>query len=178
MFLAVVIGCEVGFWVLLLAGLLTRYLLRAPRVGAALLLLAAGTQVVLLVTGAVDLAGGSTASIAHVIAAVAVAIAAVSGRHHLHTADRWVRRRLGRDQEAPAPPLPPRAHARQKRRDFALRAAEWAVAMALLTGGAALADFDQARSAALFGGMAIWTVVLVVDLVEALIPTIKLALTR
>ncbi|MFB9431289.1 hypothetical protein [Streptoalloteichus tenebrarius] len=178
-FLAVVIGCEIGFWVLLLAGLLTRYLLRAPRVGAALLLLAAGTQVVLLVSGAVDLARGSTASIAHVIAAIAVAIALVSGRHHLHTADRWVRRRLGRDHEAaPEAPLSPRDHARKKRREFRLRALEWLVAMALLAGGAALADFEVDRAGALFGGMAVWTIVLAFDFLDALVPTVKAAFTR
>jgi hypothetical protein len=35
--LAVIAGCEIGFWVLLAAGMVTRYLLRRPKVGLVLL---------------------------------------------------------------------------------------------------------------------------------------------
>ena len=33
MLLAVIAGCEIGFWVLLAAGMVTRYLLKLPRAG-------------------------------------------------------------------------------------------------------------------------------------------------
>jgi CTP:molybdopterin cytidylyltransferase MocA len=35
--LAVIAGCEIGFWVLLAAGMVTRYLLRRPKAGLVLL---------------------------------------------------------------------------------------------------------------------------------------------
>ena len=37
MVVAAIVACEIGFWVVLAAGLLTRYVLRRPRAGAALL---------------------------------------------------------------------------------------------------------------------------------------------
>ncbi|GGM53038.1 hypothetical protein GCM10012275_25020 [Longimycelium tulufanense] len=171
MFLTIVLACEVAFWALLLAGLLTRYLLRTPRAGAALLLLAAGTQVVLLVSGALDLAQHNPATIAHVLAAVAVAIAAVSGKHHLHALDRWVRRRLG---HAPAEPDTPRERARRKVRELPLRLGEWAIGLALLAGGAALAAFDLDRAGALFVGMAIWTIIMILDIGDAALAALRL----
>lgn len=56
--IAVIIACEIGFWVLLLAGLLTRYVLRRPGLGAALLIAVPLVDVLLLAVSAIDLRGG------------------------------------------------------------------------------------------------------------------------
>ena len=52
-------ACEVGFWVLLGAGLAARYLLRARRLSTVLLLLVPVLDVVLVTASLVDVAGGS-----------------------------------------------------------------------------------------------------------------------
>jgi hypothetical protein len=158
--LALVIGSEVGFAVLLLAGLAVRYLLRMPRTGAVLLALSPLGYVIVLVAGAVDLVHGGTADIAHVLGAIVIGIVAVSGRHHLHAMDAWVRRKLARE---PKPRLGGREHARRQRTGFYRRAGEWVVVTALLGGGYALTGFDPVRGAELLSGMALWTVVLGVD---------------
>ncbi|MFD0533927.1 hypothetical protein ACFQY7_09240 [Actinomadura luteofluorescens] len=62
MLLAVIAGCEIGFWVLLAAGLLARYPLRLRRTGAALLLCVPLVDLVLLAATAIDLRGGATAA--------------------------------------------------------------------------------------------------------------------
>lgn len=36
MLIGIIVACEVGFWVILLAGLVARYLLRLPRLGLGL----------------------------------------------------------------------------------------------------------------------------------------------
>lgn len=38
MLLVIIVACEIGFWVLIGAGLTARYLLRRPRLGAGLLM--------------------------------------------------------------------------------------------------------------------------------------------
>jgi hypothetical protein len=160
--LTLAIGAEVGFAVLLLAGLTARYLLKLPRTGAALVALSPMGYVIVLIAGAVDRARGGAADLGHVLGAIFVGIVAVSGRHHLHAMDGWVRRKLARE---PKPRLDGREHARQQRIGFYRRAGEWAVAIALLGGGYALTGFDPTRGGPLLGGMALWTIVLGVDLV-------------
>ena len=59
MIVTLIIACEIGFWVLLAAGLAVRYLLRMPRTGMALLLCEPLLEVVLLVVTALDLKNGA-----------------------------------------------------------------------------------------------------------------------
>jgi hypothetical protein len=158
--LTLVIGSEVGFVVLLLAGLLTRYLLKMPRTGAVLLALSPLGYVVVLVAGAIDLARGGAGDIAHVLGAITIGIVVVSGRHHMHAMDRWVRRKLAHE---PKPKVSRWEHARQQRAGFYRRCGEWVVVIALLGGGYALTGFDPVRGEQLLGGMALWTVILGID---------------
>lgn len=60
MIVTLIVICEVGFWVLLAAGLATRYLLKMPRAGMALLLCEPLLEVVLLVVTALDLKNGES----------------------------------------------------------------------------------------------------------------------
>jgi len=55
---AVIAGCEIGFWVLLAAGLVARYLLRLPRVGIVLLAAVPLVDVVMLVSSVIDIHRG------------------------------------------------------------------------------------------------------------------------
>ena len=70
MIYAVIVACEVGFWLVLTAGLGARYVLRRPRLGAVLLMTVPVVDLVLLVATVMDLRGGGTASPAHALAAV------------------------------------------------------------------------------------------------------------
>ncbi|MFI1015428.1 hypothetical protein [Streptomyces sp. NPDC020965] len=70
MIVTLVIVCEVGFWVLLAAGLSVRYLLRKPRLGMALLLCEPLLEVVLLLATAIDLKNGAEPSWTHGLAAL------------------------------------------------------------------------------------------------------------
>ncbi len=80
MILTLVIACEIAFWVMILAGLGARYLLRRPRLGAALLIAAPVIDVVLLVLVALDLLRGGTASWQHGLAAVYLGFSVAFGR--------------------------------------------------------------------------------------------------
>lgn len=91
--IAIVVG-EILFWVLLAGGLAARYLLRAPRLGLALL---AGTVLVdlgILATAVIDVRSGSVATSAHGLAALYVGFSVAFGHSLIrwadgHAAHRW-----------------------------------------------------------------------------------------
>ena len=60
MLLAVIAACEIGFWVLLAAGMVTRYLLRLPKVGLVLLAGVPLVDVVMLVASVIDIHRGAS----------------------------------------------------------------------------------------------------------------------
>lgn len=87
MILAIIIACEVGFWVLILAGLIARYPLKMRRLGIVLLALTPVVDLVLLAATAIDLSRGSTATFAHGLAAIYLGISVSYGHKMIHWAD-------------------------------------------------------------------------------------------
>ncbi|MCS0634217.1 hypothetical protein NX801_00755 [Streptomyces sp. LP05-1] len=105
MVVALIISCEIGFWVLLAAGLAVRYLLRMPRTGAALLLCEPLLEVVLLIATAIDLKNGADPSAAHGLAALYIGYTVGHGHRTVKWLDGHAAHRLA---GAPRPPGPPR----------------------------------------------------------------------
>ena len=69
---ALVVACEVGFWVILMLALAVRYLLRKDALSRALLLCMPLIDAILLVFTALDLRLGAAATFAHGLAAAYV----------------------------------------------------------------------------------------------------------
>ncbi|ANW18055.1 hypothetical protein [Streptomyces clavuligerus] len=105
MVLALIIICEVGFWVLLAAGLGARYVLRRPRLGMALLLCEPLLEVVLLAATAIDLRNGAEPSWHHGLAALYIGYTVGHGHRTVTWLDGHAAHRFG---GAPPPPEPPR----------------------------------------------------------------------
>nr|WBO80398.1 hypothetical protein SBE_004170 [Streptomyces sp. SBE_14.2] len=105
MIVALIIICEVGFWVLLAAGLSFRYLLRMPRTGMALLLCEPLLEVVLLVATAIDLKNGAEPNWTHGLAALYIGYTVGHGHRTVKWLDGHAAHRLG---GAPPPVGPPR----------------------------------------------------------------------
>ncbi|KUH37006.1 MULTISPECIES: hypothetical protein [Streptomyces] len=105
MVVTLIVVCEVGFWVLLAAGLATRYLLRMPRAGAALLLCEPLLEVVLLVVTAMDLRSGAEPSWRHGLAALYIGYTVGHGHRTVKWLDGHAAHRFG---GAPRPAGPPR----------------------------------------------------------------------
>lgn len=105
MIVTLIIVCEIGFWVLLAAGLATRYLLRMPRAGMALLLCEPLLEVVLLVVTALDLKNGADPSWKHGLAALYIGYTVGHGHRTVKWLDGHAAHRLG---GAPKPAGPPR----------------------------------------------------------------------
>jgi len=102
---ALIVACEIGFWVLLAAGLAFRYLLRMPRTGLALLLCEPLLEVVLLVVTAVDLKNGADPSWTHGLAALYIGYTVGHGHRTVKWLDGHAAHRLA---GAPKPVGPPR----------------------------------------------------------------------
>ncbi|MDR1117874.1 MAG: hypothetical protein LBL01_01070 [Bifidobacteriaceae bacterium] len=87
MIVALIIGCEIGFWVLIAAGLVARYLLGAKKLGAVLLALSPVVDLALLVATAIDLRGGGEPGAAHGLAALYVGLSVAHGHAMIRWAD-------------------------------------------------------------------------------------------
>lgn len=166
MLIALIVACEIGFWLLLLAGLVARYVLRRDRLSAALLLATPVIDVVLLAATAVDLRGGAEATPAHALAAIYVGVALGYGTHAVAWADaRFAHRFAG----GPAPRKPPR-HGRARGAHELSMWLRHLLAYLVGTGPMHLAvqiTGDPARSEVFDQAADLWTIVLVLDFVVA-----------
>jgi len=160
--LALIIACEVGFWVLLLAGLAARYLMRARTLSTVLLVCTPLVDVALLAASVVDLRRGAQPTGAHGLAAIYIGVSVAFGSQLVSWADqRFAHRFAG----GPAPVRPPKhgpAHAARERRMWLRHLLAYVVAAAVL-GLFTLLVGDYGGLAPLWSPMVGWTVVLVVD---------------
>lgn len=162
MIYALIVACEVGFWVVLLAGLAVRYVLRRPQLGAVLLVFVPLVDLVLLVASVVDLRGGGEAGVGHGLAAVYIGVSVAWGHSMVRWADAQFAHRFAGGPPPWRPPRTGKEHARYERRQWARHLLAWAVGCALLLGGAALVG-DTGRTGALPPIARGWTLVLAID---------------
>ncbi|MDP9847655.1 hypothetical protein [Streptosporangium lutulentum] len=112
MILAIIIGCEIGFWVLLGLGLASRYLWGMRRLSNALLLAVPLVDVVLLVAAVIDMRGGAEADWRHGLAAAYIAYSIVFGHKTVKWADAKFAHRFAGGPEPWKPPAGGMARAR------------------------------------------------------------------
>ena len=132
MIVALIIACEVGFWVLLALGLTARYLLKWRRTSVALLLCEPLLELVLFVVTAIDLKNGAEPGWEHGLAALYIGFTVAYGHYTIRWLDGHAAHRLA---GAPLPPSPPRygmARARHEGRLWLRTVVMAAVACALL----------------------------------------------
>ncbi|MFF9343183.1 hypothetical protein ACF1CG_25955 [Streptomyces sp. NPDC014773] len=132
MIVTMIVVCEVGFWVLLAAGLTARYLLRMPKLGMGLLLCEPLLEVLLLVVTAIDLKSGAEPAWRHGLAAIYIGYTVGHGHRTVKWLDGHAAHRLG---GGPPPPKPPRygmARARHEGRIWLGTLVAGTVASALL----------------------------------------------
>ncbi len=133
--LVAIVACEIGFWVFLGAGLLTRYVLRRPRLGAVLLVCVPLVDVALLVLTGLDLRSGTQPDLSHGLAALYLGFSVAFG----HSLVRWADVRAAhRFAGGPPPAASPRSgtwpRVRKEWKDFGLALLAAAVTVAVLAG--------------------------------------------
>lgn len=130
--LGVIAAGEIGFWVLLVAGLAIRYLLRRRTASTVVLLCVPLVDVVILGAAMIDLGRGSAADSTHGLAATYLGFSVAFG----HSLVRWADQRFAhRFAGGPRPEKPPKygaARVRYEWREWAKCAVAWAISCGLL----------------------------------------------
>ncbi|WP_324187502.1 hypothetical protein [Actinokineospora iranica] len=128
---ALIAACEVGFWVLLGAGLLARYLLRWRRTSVALLVATPALDVVLLTAAVIDIGNGGHATTAHALGAAYLGFSVAFG----HSIIRWADQRAAhRFAGGPPPQRPPKRGPERQRHEWR----EWAKCLVACSIGVAV----------------------------------------
>ncbi|MCG8922460.1 hypothetical protein [Lentzea sp. CC55] len=130
--LALIIGCEIAFWVFLLAGLVVRYPMRSPRLGAALLLCTPLVDVVLLVVTVFDLRSGGEATWAHAAAAIYLGLTLGFGHGIMRWADQRFHHRFAGGPPPVAPPKYGRAKVRYEWKQFGRFVVAWLISVVIM----------------------------------------------
>ena len=159
-----IIGCEIAFWVFVLAGLVSRYMLRSPKLGAFLLFCTPAIDLVLLAATVIHLRGGAEASFIHGLAAIYIGSSIAYGHSMIRWADvRFAHRFAG----GPAPQKKAKIgeeHARNERLGWFRHLVAWAIGCAVLYGMIVLVN-ERAQTVGLKQVFEWWTVVLGIDFV-------------
>ena len=103
---AVIVACEIGFWLLLGAGLVARYLLRMRRTSTVLLVGTPVLDLVLLVATVFDLRSGAQAGTVHGLGAAYLGFSVAFG----HSVIRWADQRFAYWFAGGPPPVKPPKH--------------------------------------------------------------------
>lgn len=82
-----IVGCEIMFWIVIILGLVTRYVLNLNKLGIFLLAFTPLIDLALLITAGIDLYHGATATVAHAIAAVYIGVSIGFGKSMVKWAD-------------------------------------------------------------------------------------------
>jgi len=161
---ALIVGCEVGFWLVLVLALAARYLLRRERLSRGLLFALPVVDVLLLAFTALDLRSGTVATFAHGLATAYVGFTVAFGGIMVDWADQHFAHRFA---GGPTPrPAPSRGWA-AVRYDFMLwgrSIVAWLIALALLVALIAYVDDAQITQALFqwfryaFGSVVLWFV--------------------
>ncbi|AVT33591.1 MULTISPECIES: hypothetical protein [unclassified Plantactinospora] len=162
--LAVIAAGEIGFWVLLGAGLIARYPLRMPRLGALLLLGTPLIDLVILVATVIDLRAGATANFTHGLAAAYLGFSVAFGHSMIRWADQRFAHRFAGGPPPWKPPSGGRARARYEWREWGKGLLGWAIACGLLGLGILMVG-DLDRTAELLAWIARLSVAMVIWLV-------------
>ncbi|GAA2552338.1 hypothetical protein HD598_001732 [Neomicrococcus aestuarii] len=169
MILGLIIACELGFWIAILAGLAARYILQAKRLGKTLLLCAPLIDLVLLVAVSVHLGAGATASWHHGLAALYIGFSVTYGHRMIAWADTRFAHRFA---DGPAPiKVTGRDHTQQCWSDFARTLGAALIAAGILAIITWWVD-DPNRTEALTGWYRILGIVVTVEFIWALSYTI------
>lgn len=162
MLVAVIVVCEVLYWIVLLTGLTVRYLLRRPRAGGILLACTPLVDLILLTVSVLDLRAGGTAAAAHTLAAIYIGVSIGFGPSLMRWADvRFAHRFVG----GPAPVKPPRSgpgQAAHARRAWFRHLLAWGVGVGLML-LAVLLIGEPSRTEQLLSSAKAWTLILLID---------------
>jgi hypothetical protein len=123
---------EIGFWVLIAAGLAARYLLKLRRTSMVLLLSTPLLDLALLIATVFDLRRGGEASIVHALAAAYLGFSVAFGHSMIRWADQRVHHRFAGGPPPVKPPKDGPARLRYEWREWGKCVLAWAIAVGVM----------------------------------------------
>ncbi|MEK5028923.1 hypothetical protein [Paenibacillus sp. FSL M7-1046] len=157
-----IIGCEIAFWVFVLAGLTFRYILRKKQIGAILLFCTPLIDLVLIAVAVIDLRNGAEATFMHSLSAIYIGVSIAWGHRMIKWADeRFAYRFAGGPKPAPKPKHGT-AHARNERIGWLLHLLAFAIG-ALVMYGMIVVTGDSSRTENLFETLKVWAIIVGID---------------
>lgn len=156
-----IVACEIGFWVFVLAGLVSRYIWKKKMLSTFLLVCTPIIDLILLVVTVMDLKNGAVATTLHGIAAVYIGVSIGFGHQMIRWADERFNYRFGNGRK-PVKIKYGEARARNERKGWYRHLLSW-----LISGGIVVAIIlyinDTSQTQALLNIMQFWSMFLVLD---------------
>lgn len=157
-----IVGAEVAFWVVILLGLVTRYILKKKGLGLFFLALTPVIDLVLLIATAVDLYNGATATTVHGIAAIYLGVSIAFGKSMIAWADRQFTYYILKKGEKPVKKLG-YAHARHEMKSSLQHLLAFIIGSVFILGIHFFIG-DPERTAGLLNPLRIWALIVGIDL--------------
>ncbi|WP_077604131.1 hypothetical protein [Oceanobacillus sojae] len=158
-----IVACEIGFWIVIILGLFTRYVLKKNKLGLFFLALTPVIDFILLIITAADLYRGATATAAHAIAAVYIGVSIVFGKSMIKWADERFRYYV--IKEGPKPiKLYGIEYSKHYLKGWGKHVLSYLIGAGILAGVIFLIN-DPSRTEALLRVLQIWTFVLGIDFI-------------
>jgi hypothetical protein len=175
MLVAVIIGCEIMFWVFVVLGLVSRYLLRRKTTGKIFLFCTPLVDLTLLVITIININSGIEITFVHGLAAIYIGVSVAFGRQMIAWADRQFSRRFvpGSQPRGPQPPrLYGKEHAVHERRGWLRHLLAWCIGSAILFGIIFYVN-NADRTGILSGIIKGWALILFIDFLISFSYTIR-----
>lgn len=162
MITAFIIGCEIAFWLFVLAGSFSRYILRMKKLGTWLLLCTPVVDLALLIATVIDLRSGKEATMVHGVAAIYIGVSIAFGHRMIQWADQRFAYLFA---NGPAPTPKPKygaAHARYEIIGWLHHLLAWVIGCVLIYGVIWMVQ-DAGRTEALDKVIKLWSMALGID---------------
>jgi len=157
-----ILGCEIGFWLLVIAGLVCRYVWNLPKVGVVLLACTPLVDLVLLVATGLDLRNGASATFVHSLSAIYLGVSIVYGHRMIRWADQWF---VYRFKQGPVPIRKPKygaARASYERLMWYHHFFAWAIGSSIMLGLIWWVD-NSSHTTTLLTTVKTWSVIVTID---------------
>lgn len=161
---ALIIGCEIAFWIFVLAGLSARYILGWKKTGAVLLVCTPIVDLLLILATVIDLKNGAQAEFMHGLAAVYIGVTVAFGHRMIKWADERFAHKFAGGQKPAPKPRHGEAHARMERQGWYRHLLAWVIGSALL-GVMIMVVGDQERTKDLGLMVLRWAAILGIDFI-------------
>lgn len=159
-----IVACEIGFWIFVLAGLFFRYILKKTKIGTILLICTPIVDLILLIATVIDLMNGAIATSVHGIAAIYIGVSIVYGHQMIQWADRQFAYRFAAGEKPINKKTYGKEHARNERLGWYQHLLSWLIGGTLLVIIIFIVS-DISRTEALARILQLWSFILIIDFV-------------